>query len=115
MPNWPGIDGCSSIFILASFTLPLAAFTAFSRTGVSCLHGPHQDAQKSTKTGWRLDSSITSLTKLCVVVSLIDTSGAAVPAGCNIFSVQFRPLCRAGANDPVCPIKWDERGRMQSG
>ncbi len=69
MPICPGIAGCSSIFILASLTAPLAAFTAFSRIGVSCLQGPHHGAQKSTSTGWRLDSSITSFMKACVVVS----------------------------------------------
>ena len=51
MPSWPGICGCSSMFILTSRTLPPAAFTAFSSTGVSCLHGPHHGAQKSTSTG----------------------------------------------------------------
>ena len=45
--NGQPVDG----FILASLTLPLAAFTVFSRTGVSCLQGPHQGAQKSTSTG----------------------------------------------------------------
>ena len=30
---------------------PPAAFTALSRYGPSCLHGPHQGAQKSTNTG----------------------------------------------------------------
>jgi len=29
---------------------PLAARTTFSRTGPSCLHGPHHGAQKSTMT-----------------------------------------------------------------
>ena len=43
--------GCSSIFILTSLALPLAAFTTFSSTGVSCLQGPHHGAQKSTSTG----------------------------------------------------------------
>ena len=52
MPSWPAICGCSSMFILTSLTLPPAALTAFSRTGVSCLQGPHQGAQKSTSTGW---------------------------------------------------------------
>ena len=33
MPIWPGIAGCSSMFILTSLTLPLAARTTFSRTG----------------------------------------------------------------------------------
>src|SRR5579863_3586923 len=76
--------GCSSMFILTSLTLPLAALTTFSRIGVSCLHGPHHGAQKSTSTGWRFDSSITSLTKVCVVVSLTDASAVAVPACCSI-------------------------------
>src|SRR3954452_14313692 len=80
MPIWPGIAGCSSIFILTSLTLPLAARTAFSRTGVSCRQGPHQGAQKSISTGWRFDSSITSFMKLWVVVSLIRPSGAAAAA-----------------------------------
>ena len=76
MPIWPGMAGCSSMFILTSLTLPLAARTAFSRMGVSCLHGPHHGAQKSTSTGWRFDSSMTSLTKVCVVVSLTSPSAA---------------------------------------
>ena len=71
MPIWPGMAGCSSIFILTSLTLPLAARTAFSRTGVSCLQGPHHGAQKSISTGWRFDSSMTSFTNVWVVVSLI--------------------------------------------
>src|SRR6516162_4309936 len=89
MPIWAGIEGCFSISILTSLTLPLAALTAFSRTGVSCLHGPHQSAQKSTSTGWRLDSSMTSLTKVCVVVSLTDASAVAVQlvATCRVLLV----------------------------
>src|ERR1700681_679455 len=73
------------MFILTSLTLPLAALTAFSRIGVSCLQGPHQGAQKSTSTGWRLDSSMTSLTKACVVVSLATASAVMAPASCNMF------------------------------
>ncbi len=73
------------MFILTSFTLPLAARTAFSRIGVNCLHGPHQGAQKSTSTGWRFNSSITSFMKVWVVVSLIRPSATgAVPSLCNI-------------------------------
>ena len=80
IPIWPGIAGCSSMFILTSLTLPLAARTAFSRIGVSWRQGPHQGAQKSISTGWRFDSSMTSFTKVWVVVSLI-RSGAACGAG----------------------------------
>src|SRR6476620_11206617 len=92
MHIWPGIAGCSSIFIFASFTFPFAALTAFSRTGVSCLHGPHHGAQKSTRTGWCLDSSMTSFMKPCVVVSLT-TSGviALAPPFCSIFENLFPP------------------------
>src|SRR6476659_11123428 len=86
IPIWPGIAGCSSIFILASLTLPLAAFTVFSRTGVSCLQGPHQGAQKSTNTGWCLDSSITSFKKPCVVVSLTTSAAIVAPPSCSIIS-----------------------------
>ena len=85
-PIWPGMAGCLSMSILTSLTLPLAPRTAFSSTGVSCLHGPHHSAQKSTSTGWRLDSSITSFTKPCVVVSLMTPSavGAAPAISCSI-------------------------------
>ena len=66
------------MFILQSFTLPLAARTAFSRAGVSCLHGPHQGAQKSTSTGCWRNPSITSFLKLWVVVSLMRPSAVTV-------------------------------------
>src|SRR5258707_5023771 len=66
------------MFILTSFTLPLAARTAFSSTGVSWRHGPHHGAQKSISTGWRFDSSMTSFTNVWVVVSLIRSA-----AGCG--------------------------------
>src|SRR3974390_229357 len=91
MPIWPGIAGCSSMFILASLTLPLADFTAFSRIGVSCLQGPHQGAQKSTSTGCFLDASMTSLTKPCVVVSLTTLSAAVIvaPPFCSMFPRLF--------------------------
>ena len=76
MPSWPAIGGWSSMFILTSLTLPPAALTAFSSIGVSCLQGPHQGAQKSTSTGWRRDSWMTSAAKAAVVVSLMTS-----PAG----------------------------------
>ncbi len=71
MPNWPATEGWSSMFIFTSLTAPLASFTAFSMIGDSVLQGPHHGAQKSTSTGWRFDSSSTSLAKAWVVVSLI--------------------------------------------
>src|ERR1700751_217809 len=86
MPIWPGIAGCWSMFILTSLPLPLAALTAFSSTGVSCLQGPHHSAQKSISTGWRRDSSMTSFTKVWGVVSLIRSGAAwgAAPLPCSM-------------------------------
>src|SRR5271156_2852783 len=74
------------MFILTSLTLPFAARTAFSRIGVSWRQGPHHGAQKSISTGWRLDSSMTSLTNVWVVVSLIrsDAGWGAGPLPCSI-------------------------------
>src|SRR5689334_21230472 len=63
---------------MTSMTLPLAALTAFSNTGVSCLQCPHHSAQKSTSTGCFIDSWITSCAKVCVVVSLTRPSVPAV-------------------------------------
>ena len=83
MPIWPGISGFSSMFILTSLTLPLAAVTAFSITGVSCRHGPHHGAQKSSSTGWRLDSSITACTNVRVVVSLMRGVAACGESPCS--------------------------------
>ncbi len=77
--------------ILTSLTLPLAALTTFSSTGASCLQGPHHSAQKSTSTGWRFDSSITSFTKVWVVVSL--TAPSAAVAACPRFSNIVIPSC----------------------
>ena len=50
------------------------------------LQGPHHGAQKSIRTGWRLDSSMTSLTNVCVVVSLMrsDAPCGAGPLPCSI-------------------------------
>ena len=91
MPIWPGIAGCSSMFILTSLTLPLAARTAFSRIGVSWRQGPHHGAQKSISTGWRFDSSMTSFTKVWVVVSLIRSAAAcgAGPLPCSTIVTGF--------------------------
>src|SRR5580704_14044715 len=108
MPNWPGIDGCLSMSILTSLTLPLAARTTFSSTGASCLQGPHHSAQKSTSTGWRLDSSSTSFTKVCVVVSLTAASATAVaPAFCSMsmsLSLALLRFVPAGSVPVVGPV-----------
>ena len=64
------------MFILTRVTLPLESATAFSSTGASCLQGPHQGAQKSTRTGWRVDAANTSALKDAVVTSFTLTAGA---------------------------------------
>ena len=73
MPIWPGNRRMLVDVHLDELHLALGGLApTFSSTGVSCLHGPHQGAQKSTSTGWRFDSSITSFMKVWVVVSLIN-------------------------------------------
>ena len=73
--------------ILTSFTRPPAARTTFSSVGVSCLQGPHQVAQKSTRTGMRREASITSAMKLAWVPSTIISPGPELGAppgtGCD--------------------------------
>ncbi len=101
MPICPGIAGCSSMFILTSLTLPLAALTTFSRIGVSCLQGPHHGAQKSISTGWRFDSSMTSFMKAWVVVSLIRPSGGAAAPVSNIVIFSSRGT-RSRAAPSLC-------------
>src|ERR1700690_2402448 len=83
------------MFILTSLTLPLAAWTAFSRIGVSWRQGPHHGAQKSISTGWRFDSWMTSLTKVWVVVSLIRSvaTGAAGPPPCSTMVTGILVCC----------------------
>src|SRR6266851_4001753 len=112
MPSCPGIEGCLSMSILTSLTLPLAALTTFSSTGVSCLHGPHHSAQKSTSTGCRLDSSITSFTKACVVVSLTSPCGAVQAArrrqgsgGLVLVPAEASAKAGAGLGSPETPIR----------
>jgi hypothetical protein len=57
--------------------------------GVSWRQGPHHGAQKSISTGWRFDSSMTSFTKVWVVVSLIrsDAACGADPLPCSTIIV----------------------------
>src|SRR5262245_11183801 len=108
--------GCLSMSILASLTLPRAALTAFSSTGVSCLQGPHHSAQKSTSTGCRRDSSITSFMKDWVVTSLMAPSAAgAVPAmSCSIDL--FLDGARPEAPEPkIPPHKWVRARRIAIG
>jgi hypothetical protein len=68
------------------------------------LHGPHHSAQKSTSTGWRLDSSITSLTKVWVVVSLIRPSAAVASPVCSIVILSVLRPRRSGRGQRARPF-----------
>ena len=63
-------SGFSSMLILTRRTLPAALLTTRSSSGVSCLHGLHHGAQKSTITGWSRDAWMTSAMKRCAVAVL---------------------------------------------
>ena len=44
-PNLAGVLGLSSIFILATFILPIYSFAILSKIGAIILQGPHHSAQ----------------------------------------------------------------------
>ena len=44
-------DSSSSTFTLPTFIFPLYSYAICATVGASILHGPHQLAQKSTRTG----------------------------------------------------------------
>ena len=84
--SWAASCWFSSTLTFTSRTRPLAALTTFSMIGVSCLHGPHHGAQKSTITGTVRDVSMTSAMKWAVSESLISS-----PCGaCNVLMLAFR-------------------------
>ena len=67
--TWKAAASCwfASTSTFASSTLPARAAAARSSTGVSCLHGPHHSAQKSTTTGTSLERSSTCDSKVASV------------------------------------------------
>src|SRR5205809_803266 len=88
---------------LTSFTLPLAAATAFSSEGPSWRQGPHQVAQKSTITGVVREASTTSSMKLASVASLT-ISPAGPPAASPIRPMPSFPSKPVLTN--VSPPRW---------
>jgi len=76
-PSWPAIWGLSSILIFTIWTRPADSPITFSSIGVSCLHGPHQGAQKSTTIGTFFDASITSAANVSVFTSFTAVEGDA--------------------------------------
>ena len=69
IPNFGGIDGCSSTFTLPNLILPVYLVDSSSTIGAIFRQGAHHVAQKSTKTGI-LDFS-TSVSKLLSVITIM--------------------------------------------
>src|SRR5271170_3692150 len=119
MPSWPAIWGCSSMFILTRVTLPPESATAFSKAGASCLQGPHHGAQKSTRTGWRVDAVNTSARNEAAVTSLTAEAalvwGAIAPLTFAI-SVHLQPEAPARpARSHFCRPRWRARAFYSTG
>src|SRR5450755_1413238 len=84
----PAMLGDSSVLSLTTFKRPFMSFATLSTIGPTILHGPHQGAQKSTRTGvadcrtWTLKSasptSTASLTGDSFGYSLIQQGEPAV-------------------------------------
>ena len=69
-PNFAAAFGLLSVSAFAKIILSSYSVAIFSRTGLSVMQGPHQLAQKSTKTGVVFDFSITSASKFVSVTSI---------------------------------------------
>src|SRR5690606_5342907 len=70
IPYAAASSGFSSEFTFTTFTRPAKSRATFSMIGVNMRHGPHHGAQKSTTTGWVLEASMTSCSKVAVVTSI---------------------------------------------
>ena len=77
MPSWPGIAGCSSMFILTSLTLPLAALHRLFEHGRELLAGPapRRPEIDQHRLGFGFLDDV--FDEVCVVVSLMRPSAAA--------------------------------------
>ena len=90
----------------------------FSSTGLSCLHGPHQEAHRSTTTGTIWDIPMTSASELASVTSMItvEAVGSSLRAAACSWPAGRPPprrdrplraeigvrLCRHAANSHAC-------------
>src|SRR5918999_2279037 len=79
MPKAAARRWLASTSTLASSTLPARAVAARSSAGVSCLHGPHQAAQKSTTTGTERERSRTRCSNSASSTSKTAASGFTDP------------------------------------
>lgn len=66
-PNLEAASAFSSVEAFATISFPSYSFAIFSSVGPSIMHGPHHEAQKSTRTGVVFDFSITSELKFASV------------------------------------------------
>src|SRR5690606_7311323 len=100
MPRTPraaAISGFSSELIFTSTTWPASSCSNRSSTGASARHGPHQGAQKSTRTGVRWEAASTSTSKFCWVTSIIVDSTRRRRDGCERGRPTIESLgCQAG-------------------
>src|SRR3954454_19405474 len=92
-----GVTGLVLVSILTKVTLSPCCAASSSMIGPTCLHGPHQSAQKSTTTGLSdlrtTESKGSSVTSATAPIAAPDLSGPAPrPAGC-----------------PVLPGSWSRR------
>ena len=83
-PNWEASSGCSSTLTLPTLTSVRSSATS-STMGLSIRQGPHQVAQKSSRTGFVLCSTSASKFSLVMV-----TTAISVP------SIFIRTLCGGG-------------------
>ena len=83
-PNWEASSGCSSTLTLPTLTSVRSSATS-STMGLSIRQGPHQVAQKSSRTGFALCSTSASKFSLVMV-----TTAILVP------SIFIRTLCGGG-------------------
>jgi len=58
--NFEATDGNPSVFTFATINFPAASAATLPNSGATILQGPHQGAQKSTKTG-SLDRMVRAL------------------------------------------------------
>ena len=93
--------GFASTSTLASTQAPLASLASFSSTGLSCLHGPHHSAHRSTITGVVRDRLTTSSLKVSSVTSKTDADACPAPA-----SAAPSPGAALAARAAACCLRW---------
>ena len=104
------ICGSASTSIFAKTNLPLYSRANCSKTGESCLQGPHQVAHRSITTGTFADCLMTSCSKSAVVTSMINFSEIGFDSLVACTWAAFASASRAAATAPksIAPCKFIE-------